>query len=87
MARKSQILRLITLIALMALFIIIILNIFGSGQSYYYIHLEKKLQMQQQKYIHSPAQSNDVTPPKIWPHIPFENKTLQLEEVAGEFSF
>lgn len=78
MARKSQILRLITLIALMGLFIIIMLNIFGSGESYYYIHVERKLQMQQQKYLHSPKT------PKVWPNIPFENKTIELAKDIGK---
>ncbi|KAM7350267.1 uncharacterized protein ACRADG_008882 [Cochliomyia hominivorax] len=69
MARKSQILRLITVIAIIGLFIIILMNIFNNGHSYYYIHVERKLQMQQQK---------------VWPNLHFRENSTIVKIVTGD---
>ncbi|KNC29046.1 hypothetical protein FF38_01400 [Lucilia cuprina] len=53
MARMSQILKLITVIAFLWLFVILLMNIFNSGHSYHYINVERKLQLQQQHKLHT----------------------------------
>lgn len=67
MAPKSNVLKLITVMGFLWLLIIVLMNIFNSGHSYYYSKLENRIQQQQQQpaeiHILEPSEESTTLKP------------------------